>query len=72
MKKVYIYIVKPIVKPHPNLIGIFEPEPNLILAGPEPEPESCDLDWHLRLSAHTKPSGRPYNQDYPKIRNANK
>ena len=43
MKKVYIYIVEPIVEPHPNLIGKFEPEPNLILAKPEPEPELCDL-----------------------------
>ena len=39
MKKVYIYIVVPIVEPHLNLIGKFEPEPNLILAEPEP----CDL-----------------------------
>ena len=38
MKKVYIYIVEP----HPNLIGKFKPELNLILAEPEPEP--CDLD----------------------------
>ena len=48
MKKVYIYIVEPIVEPHPNLIGKFEPEPNLILAEPEPELESCDLgDYHV-------------------------
>ena len=38
MKKVYIYIVEPIVEPHPNLIGKFEPEPSLILAAPKPEP----------------------------------
>ena len=43
MKKVYIYIVEPIVEPHLNLIEIFKPEPNLILAEPEPEPEPCDL-----------------------------
>ena len=36
MNKVYIYIVEPIVEPHPNLIGKFEPEPNLILAEPNP------------------------------------
>ena len=41
MKKVYTYIVEPIVKHHPYLIGKFEPEPNLTLAEPEPEP--CDL-----------------------------
>ena len=43
MKKVYIYIVEPIVKPHLNLVGKFEPEPNLILVEPEPEPKPCDL-----------------------------
>ena len=51
MKKVYIYIVEPIVEPHPNLIGIFELEPNLILAEPEPEPEPCDLMPTLALQA---------------------
>ena len=49
MKKVYIYIVEPIVEPHPNLIGIFEPEPNLILAEPEPEPKPCDLEYDQRI-----------------------
>ena len=41
-KCVYIYIYEPNVEPHPNLIEKFEPEPNLMLAEPEPEP--CDLD----------------------------
>ena len=41
MKKVYIYIIEP----HPNLIGKFEPKPNLILTEPEPEPELCDLGY---------------------------
>ena len=45
MKKVYIYIVEPIVEPHPNLIEIFEPKPMLILAELEPKPEPCDLDF---------------------------
>ena len=47
MKKVFIYIVEPIVEPHPNLIGKFEPEPNLILAEPEPKPEPCVLGLGL-------------------------
>jgi hypothetical protein len=32
-----------IVEPHPNLIGKFKPESNLIVVEPELEPEPCDL-----------------------------
>ena len=39
----YIYIFEPNVEPHPNLIEKFEPEPNLMLAEPEPELKPCDL-----------------------------
>ena len=43
----YIYIDEPIVEPHLNLIKKFEPELNLILAEPEPEP--CDIAMHYFL-----------------------